>query len=107
MRKGTLSWRVINHGHRWAYEILVPAGAPPCASQGSVVSMDAYLRIRLEEKEQEIARLALDLRRQEERIENLCQALARARTGSPSRPEDGPYAKYRQLAFARRRWRLF
>lgn len=107
MRKGTLSWRVINHGRRWAYEVLVPDGAFPCAGQGAVVSMDAYLRARLEEKEQEIARLVLDLRRQEERIDNLSQALARARAGNRYGPEDGPFAKYRQLALSRRRWRLF
>lgn len=107
MRKGTLSWRVVNHGRRWAYEVLVPDGAPPCASRSTVVSMDDYLRARLEEKEQEVARLALELRRQEERIENLSQALVRARSGNRYGPEDGPYAKYRQLVFARRRWRLF
>jgi hypothetical protein len=107
MRKGTLSWRVINHGRRWAYEVLLPDGASPCGSQGSVVSMEAYIRGRLEEKEQEIARLVLDLQRQEEQIENLRQALTRARAGNRYGREDGPFAKYRQLAFARRRWRLF
>ena len=106
MRKGTLSWRVINHGRRWAYEVLVPEGAP-CASRGGVVSMDDYLRARLEEKEQELARLVLDLQHQEQQIENLCQALARARAGSGYKPEEGPYARFRQLALSRRRWRLF
>ena len=106
MRKGTLSWRVINHGRRWAYEVLVPDGAWPCASRGGVVSVEAYLHGRLEEKEQEIARLNHDLQRQEEQIENLCQALARAR-GNHYGPEEGPYARFRQLALSRRRWRLF
>jgi predicted RNase H-like nuclease (RuvC/YqgF family) len=69
--------------------------------------MEAYIRGRLEEKEEEIARLVLDLQRQEEQIENLCQALARARAGNRYGREDGPFAKYRQLAFARRRWRIF
>jgi hypothetical protein len=107
MRKGTLSWRVINHGRRWAYEVLVPDGASPCGSQRGVVSMEAYLRGRLEEKEQEIARLVLDLQHQEEQIENLCQALARARAGNRYGPDEGPYARFRQLALSRRRWRLF
>jgi len=107
MRKGTLSWRVINHGRRWAYEVLVPDGASPCASRGGVVSMEAYLRGRLEEKERELASLVLDLQRQEEQIENLCQALARARVGNHYGPEEGPYARFRQLALSRRRWRLF
>jgi hypothetical protein len=107
MRKGTLSWRVINHGRRWAYEVLMPDGASPCAGRGDVVGMEAHLRDRLEEKERELARLALDLQRQEERIETLCQALARARVGNHYGPEEGPYAKFRQLALSRRRWRLF
>jgi hypothetical protein len=107
MRKGTLSWRVINHGRRWAYEVLVPDGVSPCGSQGTVVSVEAHLRGRLEEKEHEIARLALDIRRQEEHIENLCQALARARVEKHYGPEEGPYARFRQLALSRRRWRLF
>jgi len=107
MRKGTLSWRVINHGRRWAYEVLVPDGASPCASRRGVVSMEDHFRGCLEEKERELARLALDLQRQEEQIENLSQALARARAGNRHGPEDGPYARFRQLALSRRRWRLF
>jgi len=107
IRKGNLPWRIVNHGRRWAYEVLVPDGASPCAGQDRVVSIEAYLHRQAEEKEQEIARLKHDIRRQEEQIENLAQALARARAGDRYRPEDSPYAKYRQLALRRRRWWFF
>jgi hypothetical protein len=107
IRKGNLPWRIVNHGRRWAYEVLVPDGASPCAGHDRVVSIEAYLHRQAEEKEQEIARLKHDIRRQEEQIENLAQALARARAGDRYRPDDSPYAKYRQLALRRRRWWFF
>jgi hypothetical protein len=107
IRKGQLPWRIVNYGRRWAYEVLVPDGASPCAGDDRVVSMEAYLRGQVEEKDEEIARLKHDVRREEQHIENLSQALARARSGTPYNPEDSPFAKYRELALRRRRWRLF
>jgi hypothetical protein len=61
----------------------------------------------VDEKEKEINRLKYDIHRQEEQIENLSQALARARAGSRYTPEDSPFTKYRELALRRRRWWLF
>jgi len=107
IRRGELPWRIVNHGRRWSYEVLVPDGASPCAAHDSVVSMDAWLRREVEEKEREIARLEHDGRRQDQQIENLAQALARARAGDRCEPEETPFAKYRELALRRRRWWLF
>jgi hypothetical protein len=107
IRKGQLPWRVVNHGRRWAYEVLVPNGAPPCAELERVVSMEAHLPHQVDEKEKEINRLKYDIRRQEEQIENLSQALARARAGNRYTAEDSPFTKYRELALRRRRWWLF
>ena len=104
IRKGELPWRIVNHGRRWAYEVLVPDGAPPCAGHDQVVSMEAYLRRQMEEKEQEVARLKHDAWRQDQQIENLAQALARARAGNRHKPQESPFAEYRQLALRRRRW---
>jgi hypothetical protein len=107
IRMGLLPWRVVNHGRRWAYEVLVPDGASPCAGDDRVVSMEAYLHRQVEEKDEEIARLKHDVRREEQQIDNLSQALARARSGTPYNPENSPFAKYRELALRRRRWWLF
>jgi hypothetical protein len=107
MRKGEIPWRVVNHGRRWSYEVLVPASISPCDGQAGVVNIGAYLRGRLEEKEQEAARLSREIERQEQMIENLSQALARARAGNHHGPEESPYSKYRELALRRRRWWLF
>jgi hypothetical protein len=107
IRKGQLPWRIVNHGRRWAYEVLVPDAASPCADDDRVVSMEAYLRRQVEEKDEEIARLKHDVRRQDQQIENLAQALARARAGTPHNPGGSPFAKYRELAARRRRWRFF
>jgi hypothetical protein len=107
IRKGNLPWRVVNHGRRWAYEVLVPDGAPPCTGHDQVASMEACLRRQTEEQEREIARLKLDLQHQDEQIDNLSQALARARAGSRYKPAESPFAEYRQLALRRRRWWLF
>jgi hypothetical protein len=107
MRKGEIPWRVVNHGRRWSYEVLVPASISPCDGQTGVVNIGAYLRGRLEEKEQEAARLSREIERQEQMIENLSQALARARAGNHHGPEESPYSKYRELALRRRRWWLF
>jgi hypothetical protein len=104
IRKGALPWRIVNHGRRWAYEVLVPDGAPPCADRDGVISTEAYLHRQLEEKEEEITRLRHDVRRQDEQIENLAQALVRARAGDRNKPGEGPFAEYRQLALRRRRW---
>jgi hypothetical protein len=107
IRKGNLPWRIVSHGRRWAYEVLVPDGASPCAGHDQVLNIEAHLRRKVEEKEQEIARLERDFRRQDQQIENLAQALARARAGSRPGPEEKPFAKYRELALRRRRWWLF
>jgi hypothetical protein len=107
IRKGNLPWRIVNHGRRWAYEVLVPNGTPPCAGHDRVVSIEDRLPRQAEEKEQEITRLKYDIRHQEEQIENLSQALARARAGNRYTSEDSPFTKYRQLALRRRRWWLF
>jgi len=104
IHQGELPWRIVNHGRRWAYEVLVPDGAPPCADHARVVGMEGVLRRHVEEKEQEIALLKHDMQRQEQQIENLSQALARARSGNRHTPEESPFAKYRQLALRRRRW---
>jgi len=106
MRKGELPWRVVNHGRRWSYEVLVPPGLTSCDEQAQpgVVSLGGYLHDRLEETEEESARLTQELKRQEQMIENLSQALARARAGNHHGPEDSPYAKYRQLARRLRWW---
>jgi len=110
MRKGELPWRVVNHGRRWHYEVLVPAGPWPsrCDDQArdGVLSLGAYRHDRLETTEEEAARLTREVQRQEWLIEDLSQALARARSGNHHGPDEGPYAKYRQLA-RRRRWWLF
>ena len=107
IRKGELPWRIVSHGRRWAYEVLVPGGASPCAGHDRVDSIEAYLRRQVEEKEQEIARLKRDVRRQDQQIENLAQALVRARAGNRCGPEEKPFAKYRELALRRRRWWIF
>ena len=107
IRKGDLPWRIVNHGRRWAYEVLVPNGTPPCAAHDGIVSIEAHLRRQLEEKEEEISHLEHDIRRQDQQIENLAQALARARTGDRQKPEETPFTEYRQLALRRRRWWLF
>jgi hypothetical protein len=108
MRKGQLPWRVVNHGPRWSYEVLVPAGLTPCDEQAQaqegVVSIGVYLHDRLEETEEETTRLTREVEHLEQMIENLSQALARARAGNHHKPEDSPYAKYRQLALRRRWW---
>jgi predicted RNase H-like nuclease (RuvC/YqgF family) len=69
--------------------------------------MEAFLRRRVEEKEREVARLRCDLERREQRIENLSQALARARADNACAPDNSPYAKYRQIVVPRRRWWFF
>lgn len=109
MQKGKLPWRVVSHGRRWAYEVLVPDNASPCGGATAALSMEAYLRRQVEAKEREVARLKRDVQRQEQQIENLAQALARARAGSDNSPspDSSPYSKYRELVIRRRRWWLF
>ena len=107
MRKGELPSRVVNHGRRWAYEVLVPEGASPCAGPTASISMEAYLRRQAEEKERETARLAYEVERQQQQIENLSQALARALAGRSYSADDSPFARYRQLVVPRRRWWFF
>lgn len=107
MRKGELPWRVVSHGRRWAYEVLVPDSPSPCAGHAVAVSMEAHLRRQVEEKEREIARLKCEAQHQDQQIENLAQALARARAGGPHSPDDSPFARYRQLVIPHRRWWFF
>lgn len=107
MRKGELPWRAVSHGRRWAYEVLVPDAASLCADDDSSVSMEAYLRRQVEDKEREVARLKCELQCRGQQIENLSQALARARVGNTSGPHSSPYAKYRELVTRRRRWWVF
>jgi hypothetical protein len=110
MRKGRLPWRVVNHGRRWAYEVLVSDGASPCSGPGaavSTVSMEAYVRRQVDEKEREIARLKCEAERQEQQLQDLAQALVRARAGAPNTPDNSPFARYRQIVVPRRRWWFF
>ncbi len=110
MRKGELPWRVVHHGRRWSYEVLVPGDAPPCTASApppAPVSMDTHLRRRLEEKDQEISQLRHEVDQQEQQIEYLSQALVRARSPGPHTPDESPFARYRQLVAPRRRWWFF
>src|SRR3990172_10473378 len=63
IRRGDLPWRVVDHGRRWSYEVLVPDGVSPCAGHGAGVSTEAHLRRRMEEGEREIARLKCEVHR--------------------------------------------
>lgn len=107
MRKGELPWRIVNNGRRWFYEVVVADGVSPCSGQAaaaSALSMEAYLRRQVEEKEQEIARLKSQVERQDQQIDNFSHALARARAGGSYSGDNSPFASYRQLAVPRRRW---
>jgi hypothetical protein len=104
MLKGRLRSRIAARGRRFCYQVWVDhaPGSPPAPDAPTDIVQ--HLRLQLEAKEERLAQMEQDVKRQEEQIRNLSTALAHAlqrNHGSDGR-SNSPYAKYRWLA--RRRW---
>jgi len=109
LEKGKLRSRLVTRGRRHAYYVLLPAAFSPPADE-RVSSIVQHLRNQVDQRDQELALREHYLKRQQEQIANLSQALARALaqlhgSGAVGNGEASPYEKYRAIA-RRRRLRL-
>lgn len=106
MRRGKLRSRVAARGRRFYYQVWVEhvPESPPAAH--APIDIVQHLRSQLEAKEERLAQMKQDLRRQEEQIRNLSAALANAlrRSHGSEGSSNSPYTKYRWLARRGRWW---
>lgn len=115
MRDGRLRYRVANRRHRRIYLIHMPDSRHAVPAPARVIDLTERKRERDEGRLRRSAAGRDDIvRRLEQQVEHLSEALARARrlhrrslpvgVGQPDGNPDDPYERYRWLARRRRWW---
>jgi predicted site-specific integrase-resolvase len=106
MLEGRLRSRIAARGRRFCYQVRVEHVPESPTAPDVPTDIVQHLRLQLEAKEERLAQMEQDLKRQEEQIRNLSTALAQAlqRNHGSDGASSGPFDKYRWLARRRRWW---
>jgi predicted site-specific integrase-resolvase len=106
MLKGKLQSRIVARGRRFYYQVRVEHALQSPVASPVPADIVHHLRSQLEAKDERLAQMEQDLKRQEEHIRNLSAALSNALQRSHGAEASGnnSFEKYRWLARRRPRW---